>query len=237
METKVDEIAPDIFRLSTLIAEAAPDGFTFNQFLIRDEQPFLFHTGMRQIYPLVSAALQTLIPLETLRWIGFGHIEADECGAMNLLLADAPHAEVVHGPLACLVSINDLADRPPHMVGDEPLDLGAHRMQFISTSHVPHNWESGLWHEQTTHTLLAGDLFAHTGDPAALTDGDIIGPALAAEQLFQSTSMSANLEPTLHQLADLEPQTLAMMHGGSFHGDGGTQLRTLAAAYADSRSV
>jgi flavorubredoxin len=235
MQTKVDEIAPNIFRLSTLVAEAAPDGFTFNQFLIRDDQPFLFHTGMRQLYPLVSEALRTLIPLDTLRWIGFAHIEADECGAMNLLLADAPNAEVVHGPVACLVSVNDLADRPPHMIGEEPLDLGEHRMRFIPTPHVPHNWESGLWHEQTTNTLLAGDLFTHTGDPAPITDGDVIGPALAAEELFQATSMSANLEPTLNQLAELEPQTLAMMHGSSFHGDGGAQLRSLATAYADSR--
>jgi len=185
----------------------------------------------------VSVALQTLIPLETLRWIAFAHIEADECGAMNLLLADAPNSEVVHGPLACMVSLNDLADRPPHVIGDEPLDIGAHRLRFIPTPHVPHNWESGLWHEQTTNTLLAGDLFTHTGNPAAIIDGDVIGPSMAAEDLFHATSMSENLEPTLLQLAALEPTTLAMMHGSSFHGGGGAQLRSLAAAYADARSA
>src|SRR4051794_19005024 len=124
METTIDEIAPDIFRLSTLVPEVAPGGFTFNQFLVRDEQPFLFHTGMRQLYPLVSAAVASLVPLRDLRWISFAHVEADECGAMNLFLADAPQAQVVHGELACSVSLNDLCDRPPRAVApDEVIDL------------------------------------------------------------------------------------------------------------------
>jgi flavorubredoxin len=237
MQTNVDEIAPDIFRLSTLVPDVGPDGFTFNQFLIRDEQPFMFHTGMRQLYPLVSDALKTLIPLDSLRWIAFAHIEADECGAMNLLLADAPNAQVVHGPTACFVSLNDLADRPPHMIGPEPLEIGRHRLRFMETPHVPHNWESGLWHEETTNTLLAGDLFTHTGDPEALTDREIVGPAMAAEDVFHATSMSANLESTILSLADLEPTTLALMHGSSFHGDGGAQLRSLAAAYSEYRTA
>lgn len=237
MQTSIDEIAPDIFRLSTLIPDAAPGGFTFNQFLIRDEQPFLFHTGMRQLYPLVSEALRTLIPLESLRWIAFGHVEADECGAMNLLLADAPEAEVAHGVLACLVSLNDLADRPPRIMGEEPLDLGSHRLRFIATPHVPHNWESGLWYDETSRTLLAGDLFTHTGDPAAITESDLVGPALAAEDVFHATSMSENLEATILDLAALEPQTLAVMHGSSFSGDGAGALRSLASAYSEYRTV
>src|SRR4029077_1688511 len=159
METKIDEIAPDVFRLSTLIEEAAPGGFTFNQFLVRDDEPFLFHTGMRALYPLVSAAVGQLIDLDQLRWISFAHVEADECGAMNLFLADAPDAQVVHGDLACAVSLNDLADRPPRVVApDEVLDLGTHRMRFLPTPHVPHNWESGLWFDETGRTLFSGDL-------------------------------------------------------------------------------
>ena len=234
MQTTIDEIAPDIFRLSTLVPEVAPGGFTFNQFLIRDEQPFLFHTGMRALYPLVSEAIGKLIPLDSLRWISFAHVEADECGSMNMLLADAPESTVVHGPLACMVSINDLADRPPHMMEEDVLDIGTHRMRFIPTPHVPHNWESGLWFDETTHTLLAGDLFTHTGAVPALTDNDVVEPALIAEEIFHATSLTADLPATLERLADLAPTTLALMHGSSFRGDGATQLRSLAAGYAAS---
>jgi flavorubredoxin len=232
MYTKIDEIAPDVFRLSTLVPDVAPGGFTFNQFLVRDEQPFLFHTGMRQLYPLVSDEISKLIPIEDLRWISFAHVEADECGAMNLLLADAPKAEVVHGGLACMVSLNDLADRPPHIIGDDALDLGRHRMRFVPTPHVPHNWESGLWFDETTSTLFAGDLFTHAGDVPALTVDDVVEPALVGEEIFHSTSLGRDLVPTLGRLADLRPTTLALMHGSSFTGDGSTQLRSLAAGYS-----
>jgi flavorubredoxin len=232
LETSVDEIAPDIVRFSTLIPEVAPGGFSFNQFLVRDDQPFLFHTGMRQLYPLVSAAIAQIVPLESLRWISFGHVEADECGSMNQFLAAAPEAEVIHGAVACLVSLNDLADRPPVVAGEEPLDLGHHRMRFIPTPHVPHGWESGIWFDETTRTLFSGDLFSHIGDGPAITEADIVEPALVAESIFHSTSMGPDLLPTLQQLADLEPTTLAVMHGSSFRGDGATQLRSLAAGYA-----
>ncbi|MBI5089266.1 MAG: MBL fold metallo-hydrolase [Actinobacteria bacterium] len=235
--TTVDEIAPDIFRLSTYISEVGPTGLGFNQFLIRDAEPMLFHTGMRQLFPLVSEAVASLIPLSELRWISFGHVEADECGSMNQFLAASPRAEVVHGPLACMVSLNDLADRPPHVIGDEPLDIGAKRMRFVPTPHVPHNWESGLWFEETTGTLLAGDLFTAGGNGAALTEDDIIEPALQAEAVFHSTSMGPDLVPTLERLAALEPRTLALMHGSSFRGDGGAQLHRLAAAYAERSGV
>jgi flavorubredoxin len=232
METTIDEIAPDVFRLSTLIPEVAPGGFSFNQFLVRDEQPFLFHTGMRQLYPLVSAAIAKVVPLDDLRWIGFAHVEADECGAMNLLLADAPGAQVVHGELACMLSLNDMADRPPFGIGDDILDLGNHRLRFLPTPHVPHNWESGLWFDETTATLFAGDLFTQTGDGPALTEDDVVEPALQAEAMFHQTSLGPAVASTIDRLADLAPTTLAVMHGSSFHGDGATQLRSLAAGYA-----
>lgn len=231
--TTVDEIAPDIFRLSTYIPEVGPTGLAFNQFLIRDAEPMLFHTGMRQLFPLVSEAVASLIPLSELRWISFSHVEADECGAMNQFLAAAPRAEVVHGGLACMVSLNDLADRQPHVIGDEPLDIGAKRMRFLPTPHVPHNWESGLWFEETTGTLLAGDLFTAGGNLPALTGDDIIQPALVAEDIFHATSMGPDLVPTLERLAALQPSTLALMHGSSFSGDGAAQLQHLAAAYAE----
>mgnify|MGYP001348961546 FL=1 len=236
MHTTIDEIAPDIFRLSTLVPQVAPGGFSFNQFLIRDEQPFLFHTGMRQLYPSVSAAVSQIIDIADLRWISFGHVEADECGAMNLFLADAPRAEVIHGATACMVSLNDLADRPPHIIGDDPLVIGTHQLRFLPTPHVPHGWESGLWFDETTRTLFSGDLFTQIGDVPAVVEDDIVAPALIAEELFHSTSYRPNLVPTLERLAALEPTTLAVMHGSSYRGDGAIQLRALAAGYAAARA-
>jgi flavorubredoxin len=233
METKIDEIAPDIFRLSTFVdAVAPPAGFTFNQFLVNGEEPFLFHTGMRQLFPLVSDAIGRIIPLDQLRWISFAHIEADECGAMNMLLAAAPRAEVVHGDLACMLSLNDMADRAPRAIGDETLDIGGHVLRFLPTPHVPHSWESGLWFDEATRTLFAGDLLTHVGSGPAVVESDLVEPALVAEEIFHASSLGPDLVPTLYRLADLAPTTLALMHGSSYRGDGADQLRGLAAGYA-----
>ncbi|HZC52356.1 MAG TPA: MBL fold metallo-hydrolase [Mycobacterium sp.] len=231
LHTAVDEIADGIFRFSTWVPGITEHGFTFNQFLLTGEQPFLFHCGMRQLFPLVSAAIAKVIPLERLRWISFAHLEADECGAMNALLAAAPQAEVIHGPLACMLSLNDMCDRPPVVTGDVH-DIGGHRLRFIATPHVPHNWESGLWFDETSSTLLAGDLLTHTGQCPALTESDCVAPALEAEAAFHATALTPNLGPTLEQLAQLRPTTLALMHGASFAGDGAAQLRGLAEGYA-----
>ncbi|BCO38036.1 hypothetical protein MHEC_44690 [Mycobacterium heckeshornense] len=233
LHTVVDEIADGIFRLSTWVPGITEHGFTFNQFLLTGEQPFLFHCGMRQLFPLVSEAIGKVIPLERLRWISFAHVEADECGAVNLLLDAAPNAEVIHGPLACMVSLNDLCDRPPVVASENaPHDIGGHRLRFIPTPHVPHNWESALWFDETTSTLLAGDLLTHTGQCPALTESDCVAPALAAEAVFHATALSTNLGPMLEQLAQMQPTTLALMHGASIAGDGAAQLRGLARGYA-----
>ena len=233
METTIDEIAPDIFRLSTHIPDVGPTGMSFNQFLVRDDQPFLFHTGMRQLHPLVAAAVGRVVPVADLRWISFGHVEADECGSMNQFLAAAPGAEIVHGQLACLLSLNDMADRPPVGVADgEVLDLGRHRLRFVATPHVPHNWESGLWFDEATDTLLTGDLFTHTGAVPAVTEEDLVGPALETEAMFHATSLGPAVATTIERLATLAPTTLGVMHGSSFRGDGATQLEALAAGYA-----
>ncbi len=233
METMIDEIAEETFRISTLVETGVPGGFTFNQFLIRDEQPFLFHTGTRELFPAVSEAIDRLVGLDRLRWISFGHIEADECGSMNLLLAAAPAAQVVHGLTACLVSLTDLCDRPPHAVADdEVLDLGSHRLRYLPTPHVPHGWESGLWFDQTTSTLFSGDLFTQLGGGPAVVDSSLVPAAVAAEELFSATGLTTGLQPTLERLAALEPSTIAVMHGSSFRGDGAAELRGLAAAYA-----
>ncbi|GAC1395983.1 MAG: hypothetical protein NVS4B6_03070 [Mycobacterium sp.] len=234
-QTQVDEIATDIFRLSTWVPNITEHGFTFNQFLLTGDEPFLFHTGGRQLFGLVSAAIGRVISLEKLRWISFGHLEADECGAMNLFLDAAPNAEVIQGPLACMLSLTDMCDRPPVAANLEPdavHDIGGHRLRFIPTPHVPHNWEAGLWFDETMSTLLAGDLFAHVGKCPALTESDCVAPALEAEAVFHATGLTTNLEPTLHQLAELNPRTLAIMHGSSFSGDGGAALRALADGYA-----
>jgi flavorubredoxin len=235
METKIDEIGTDIYRLSTYVPDVTAQGFTFNQFLLIGDEPFLFHCGHRQLFPLVSEAINRVVPLEKLRWIAFGHVEADECGAVNLLLAAAPNAEVIHGALACLVSLNDLCDRPPVVASEVPgavHDIGGHRLRFIPTPHVPHNWEAALWFDETTSTLLAGDILSHIGQCPAITESDCVAPALAAEEIFRATGLTTNLGPTLELLADLNPTTLAIMHGSAFTGDGAGQLRTLADGYA-----
>src|SRR3984893_4863257 len=235
LQTKVDEIASGIFRISTWVPGISEHGFTFNQFLLTGDEPFLFHCGMRQLFPLVSAAIAKVIPVEQLRWISFAHIEADECGAMNMLLAAAPQAQVIHGPLACMLSLTDMCDRPPVVTGTEPgdtHDIGGHRLRYIATPHVPHNWESGLWFDETTSSLLAGDLFTHTGQCPSLTESDCVAPALDAENFFHATGLTTNLQPTLEQPAELNPTTLAIMHGSSYTGNGAAQLRALAEGYA-----
>ena len=232
VETTVDEIGTGIYRLSTFIPEITERGFTVNQILLTGEEPFLFHTGMRQLFPLVSEAISRVIPLETLRWISCGHVEADECGAMNMFLDAVPTAEVIAGPLAVMLSLTDLCDRPPVVAPEDGVhDIGGHRLRFIPTPHVPHNWEAGLWFDETTSTLLAGDLFTHIGQCPALTESDCVAPALAAEEVFHATGLTTNLPQTLEQLAALHPTTLAMMHGSSFTGDGAGQLRTLSDGY------
>jgi flavorubredoxin len=232
METTTHEIADGIFRLSTFIPDVTPDGFTFNQFLIRAEEPLLFHSGQRGLFPLVSAAAARILPLADLRWIAFGHVEADECGAMNHWLAAAPRSTVAHGAIGVDVSLNDLADRPPRALQNgEVLDLGGKRVRHIDTPHVPHAWEARVLFEETTRTLLCGDLFTHTGNGPALTAGDIVGPARAAEELFRATCLTPTTGATIRQLAALQPQTLALMHGSSFNGDAPQALRDLADLY------
>jgi flavorubredoxin len=233
METRIDEIADRIYRLSTFVPEIGPTGFTFSQFLIDDEQPLIFHTGQRAMFPMVAEAIATVTPLERLRWITFGHLEADESGSMNEMLAAAPNAEVAHGVLGCMVSLNDLADRPPVPLSDrQTIDLGSHRVQHIDTPHVPHGWEARVLYEESTKTLLCGDLFTQLGDGPALTSDDILEPAAQAEDAFGATCLTPRTAPTIRGLADLGAETLAIMHGSCFTGDTGAALDALASDYA-----
>jgi flavorubredoxin len=232
MITKTAEIADGIFRFSTCVPGITPDGFTFNQFLIDAEEPLLFHTGPRAMFPLVSDAVSKIIPIGKLRWITFGHVESDECGSMNQWLEAAPGSQVAHGETGVMVSLNDLANRPPRALRDgEVIELGGKRVRHIDTPHVPHAWESRLLYEETTGTLFCGDLFTHSGDRPALTNTDIVEPAKAAEEMFHSSCITPTTGTTIRKLADLSPKTLALMHGSSFNGDTVRALNALAGLY------
>jgi flavorubredoxin len=229
METRVDEVAPQIYRLSTYVE---PADFTFNQYLIDGDEPLLFHCGPRQMFPLVSSTAAQVVPLDRLRWISFGHFEADECGSMNDWLTAAPNAQVVHGPIGIMLSLNDLAIRPPRQLIDgEVLSLGNKQVRWIDTSHVPHGWDAGLLFEETTGTLLCGDLFTAIGSHPATSENDIVGPASVAEDLFHSTALTSGTAPAIRRLADLQPSALALMHGPAYLGDGAGALRELADDY------
>ncbi|NKY31940.1 MBL fold metallo-hydrolase [Nocardia speluncae] len=232
METRTDEIADGIYRFSTYVPEVGPTGFTYNQFFVDADEPLLFHTGMRALFPAVSAAVARIRPVEQLRWITFGHVEADECGAMNLFLEAAPNAEVAHGEVGCLVSIDDLADRPPRRLADgEVIDLGGRRIRHLDTPHAPHNWEARVLYEETTGVLFCGDLMTQLGNGPALTEADVVGPAKIAEDLFHATSIGPAVPVALNRLAELQPTTLAVMHGSGYTGDCERALRDLATFY------
>ncbi len=238
MTVQIDEIAPDIYRLCTFVPEVPPAGFTFNQFLVVDEEPLLYHAGPRQAFPHVAAAVeQVLGGLERLRWLSFSHVESDESGAMNKFLQAAPHAQVAFNALGCDVSINDLALREPKVLSeDEPLELGSKRVRLIETPHVPHNWESQMLFEETSGTLFCGDVFTQVGNRGAVVGDDVLEPALEAEDVFHQNSLSAHCGATLRRLARLEPETLAIMHGASYSGATVEALNELADEY-DRRAI
>ena len=232
METRVDEIAERIYRLSTFLPAVGPSGFTFNQFLVDAEQPLLFHCGQRALFPSVSRAAARVMDLRRLRFIAFSHVEADECGALGEWLDAAPSATVTHGAIGCAIWLNDQSPRPPRALGDgEVLDLGGRRVRRLDTPHVPHCWDAGLLYEETTGTLFTSDLFTHVGDPPAVTDGDIMGPAVAAEKQFGYTGVTPATGSTIRRLAGLAPRTLAVMHGSSFSGAAAPLLESLAGFY------
>lgn len=230
MTTQIHEIADKIFRISTFVPEVAPPaGFTFNQFLLLDEEPLLFHTGMRGLFPAVSEAVERVMPVEDLRWIAFGHLEADECGAMNQWLAAAPRAQIMHGGVGCMTSINDLADRAPRPLEDgEVVPIGAKRLRYRATPHLPHGWDAGVLFEEVSGTLFCGDLFTHVGDGPALVESEVLTPAIATDAMFLAEAVTPHSGELLRQLAALSPRTLAIMHGSSFRGDGSGALRGLA---------
>lgn len=233
MDTRLTEIADGVFRLSTFVPDIPPTGLTFNQFLVLGEEPLLFHTGLRRMFPQIREAVARVVAPERLRWITFGHFEADECGSMNEWLASAPNALVAHGHTACNVSLNDVADRPPVALDDGAvIELGrGKRVRYLDTPHTPHGWEAGVLFEESTGTLMCGDLFTQHGDRAALTEDDIVAPAIAAEDIVGYSALNPQMGSTIRRLAELAPTTLALMHGPTFRGDGAAALRALADDY------
>jgi len=233
MDVRTDEIGDRIYRISTFLPQAAEGaGFTFNEFLIDAEEPLLFHCGHRKMFPVISSAVSKFVSVDRLRWLAFGHFEADECGSMNEWLAVAPKAELMHGALGCRLSISDMADRPPRVLANgEIIDIGGRKVRYIDTPHVPHGWDAGVLFEETTQTLFCGDLFARLGDGPALTQSDIVEPAMQAEDFFALTSLGPTTAPSIRGLASLRPKTLALMHGSSFSGDTVAAINALADRY------
>lgn len=238
MEAKVSEIAPDLFRISTF----HPDfGIQFNQFLVRDDEPFIMHTGLKKMFPSTLEGVASVIDPAKLRWIGFSHFESDECGALNEWLTVAPHAEAVCSVVGAMVMVNDFADKPARALQDnEVLKIGRHRLRFLATPHVPHCWDAGLFFEEADQTLLCSDLFFHGGDPEPLTESDIVERAKGAILYGMSSPLAKDMpytpytDRTLERLADLEPQTLALMHGTSFRGDGRSAILDLASVIKET---
>jgi flavorubredoxin len=228
-DTSVHEIAASIYRIATPIRFPSGLEFSFNQYLVVDEMPLLFHTGLRRIFPLVREAVGRVLPIERIRYIGFSHFEADECGSLNEWLTVAPEAVPLCGRIAAGTSINDVADRAPRVLSDaESLTLGQSTVRWLDTPHMPHAWECGMLYEEQTRTLLCSDLFTQGGlDHAPLTEGDILGPSEAMRARMDYFAHAVSSRQTLHRLAALEPVTMACMHGSAWRGDGAGLLRAL----------
>jgi len=232
-DTTVDEIADGIYRISTPVPPSQfPGGFSYNQYLITDDEPLLFHTGHRRLFEVTSAAIERVLPVASLRWLSFSHLEADECGALNQFLAAAANSTPLCGRVAARISISDYADREPRALGeDDRVRLGAHTVRWIDAPHTPHNWECGYLMEEATNTLLCGDLFTQAGHKTpALTGDDILGPSEAMRGALDYFAHATNSAENIQRLAALKPSVLACMHGSAYEGDCATLLGALAEA-------
>ena len=234
--TNLHEIAPGIYRINTPL-DIPGGAFNFNQYLIADDAPLVFHTGPRRMFPLVAEAIAKVLPLASIRYVAFSHVEADECGGLNQFLAAAPQAVPVCSQVAAMVSVNDLADRAARAMADgEVLSLGRHSLRWIDAPHVPHGWENGFMMETSTRTLLCGDLFTQGGNGAvALTESDILGPSEGFRQAMDYYAHAPQTAAVLEKLAREKPQVLACMHGSAWKGDGAGLLRSLAKTLTEGK--
>jgi flavorubredoxin len=237
--TRIDEIADQIYRISTPVPPIPmlPTGFTFNQFLIVDDEPLLFHTGMRKLFPLVREAVATVMPVETLRWISFSHHESDEDGSLAEWLAAAPLASVLCGSLSAMYSVEDAIERTPRVLAHgESISIGKKRVQWFDTPHVPHGWDAGMLSEMTTRTLFCTDLLAQPGmEHPPVTEHDVVGPSEAQRDAAGYYSNPVRAAQVIDELAGTEPALLAAMHGASYRGNGAAALRELAASLRRTR--
>lgn len=238
-DTTIDEVADGIYRISTPVPPSEfPGGFSYNRYLIADDEPLLFHIGHRKLFDVTAEAVARVLPVESLRWLSFSHLEADECGALNQFIAAAPKAQPLCGRVAANVSISDYADREPRALADgETVSLGRHTVRWLDAPHTPHNWECGFLMEDATGTFFCGDLFTQPGTGGqALTEDDILGPSEAMREALDYYAHATNSAQNLERLAALEPKVLACMHGSAFAGDGGAALRALAKTIAASEA-
>jgi flavorubredoxin len=232
MNSNVTEVAANVYRISTF----HPDyQIQFNQYLIKDDEAFLMHTGFKKMFEVTRAAVASVMDPSKIRWFGLSHFESDECGALNEWLRIAPAGKAVCSVVGAMVMVSDFADRPPRPLNDgEVLKIGSHSLRFLATPHVPHAWDAGLFFEESDRTLLCSDLFFHPGDPEPLTESDVVGRAQASiiegmtSPLAKDMAYTPYTDQTMARLADLEPQTLALMHGSTFRGDGRTAILDLA---------
>jgi flavorubredoxin len=232
-ETRIDAIADDIYRVSTYVADGPPGGITFNQFVLLADEPMLFHTGTRRIFPATLQAVATVVDPGRLRWISSGHASRpDEYGALEQWMDIAPRAIAAHGRAGCFLCLSDMSPRQPRPLDDgEIVDLGGLEVQWLDTPHVPGPWEAGVLFERTTSTLFCGDLFGRTGRAPVVTSDDIVDAAIAHDQLMHGHALTPHTGPTLRRLAALRPRRLALMHGPTYVGDGANALCRLAAYF------
>lgn len=231
--TRVDEVAAGVYRISTP-TDVLPGGFTFNSYLIADSEPLLFHAGFRKLFPLTLEAVQKVIPVENLRWIGGSHFEADEYGALNNFLEAAPQATPFGSEIGVLTSINDYASRPARGFTDgEEFSIGSRKMKYLYTPHIPHGWDCGVLYDLSTQTLLCGDLFTQPGaEVPPVTESEILSASEAMRGMMNYYAQAPSTTPVLERLAALQPAMLACQHGSAYRGDGATLLRELAKAVA-----
>ena len=232
MKSLVTEVGPDLYRISTF-----HPGYSIqiNQFLLKDDEPFLMHTNFKKLFPATLEAMTTVMDPKKLRWIGFSHFEPDECGALNDWLKVAPQAQALTSVVGAMVMMDDFADRPARgLADDERVPTGNHRLQFMATPHVPHGWDAGMFFDEVSRTLFCSDLFFHPGDPEACTESEIVSRAQEAIVQGSSGPLAKDMpytpytDLTLARLAALKPATLALMHGSTFRGNGEEALKDLA---------